>query len=604
MKFQCITESTTKNQTFGTTVFNPDNMNRFSCLLIFTLYTAIMLPSVLYAQKGGTSGMITPFEQSEGRVTATYDEVISFYKQLTQFPGIIMDSIGKSDAGTPMYVVYYSPLKAINQDRQITILINNGIHPGEPDGVDACMMLLRNAATGKIKIPRNITLAVIPIYNVDGALNRSCCSRANQNGPEAYGFRPNSHNLDLNRDFIKCDASETDNLEQLFARLDPDIFIDNHVSDGADYQHVMTLLTSQHDKAGGTVGDYSYRVFTPLLFADMKKRGYDLVPYVNDFSSTPDHGWREFYEPPRFSSGYAALFQCFAFVPETHMLKPFKQRVAATYDLMLSFIDNAAAHAAEIKTARRNDRSALRSQQDFPLEWQADTTRCDSVKLLGYTAGYKPSEISGLPRLFYDHEKPFSKNVPFFNHYTPSKTVRAPKAYVIPQAWSKVIDLLQKKGTSMTRFTNDTEIKVTAYKIENYETAPKPYEGHYLHRNVQVSAKPCTLKFRAGDYIVSLNQPAKRYLVETLEPTAPDAFFSWNFFDGTLQQKEYFSDYVFEDVAAQILRNDPVLQAELNKKKAEDHLFAESASAQLEFVYRHSFHMEQSYMRYPVYRVE
>ena len=573
----------------------------FFCLLFASL---LLRFDRVYGQRNNNDALLTPFERSSGRATATYDEVVDFYRKLSTYPGVTMESIGKSDAGTEMYVVYYSPVKSRNEDKQATIMINNGIHPGEPDGVDASMLLLRDAVEGKIAIPSNIKLAVIPLYNVDGALNRSCCSRANQDGPEAYGFRGNSHNLDLNRDFVKCDAAETRNLEILFRQIDPDIFIDNHVSDGADYQHIMTLLTTQHDKAGGMVGEYSYHFLTPMIFSGMKTKGYDLVPYVNDFSSTPDHGWKEFYEPPRFSSGYAALFQCFAFVPETHMLKPFKQRVKATYDLALTFIDTASRHASEIRAARAKDRKALLPQTDFPLDWQADTTLCDSVVFRGYQSGYKPSQVSGLPRLYYDHEKPFVKTVPFYNHFHPTRSATAPVAYVIPAAWGHLLDILALQGVKMETITRDTTIAVTASRIANYESGSRPYEGHYLHKNVTVESYCTRITFYPGDRIALLNQPAKRFLVETLDPTAPDAFFAWNYFDGILQQKEYFSDYVFEDAGAAILAKDPSLQARLNEKKAYDPAFAASAEAQLDFVYRNSGYMEPGYMRYPVFRIE
>jgi hypothetical protein len=380
------------------------------------------------------TGLITPFEHSNGRQTATYAQAMDFYRKLAvSSKKISLIDIGITDIGYPLRGVLYTSDGKFNKDdwkkdNRIIILINNDIHPGEPDGVDASMMLLRDAVTGKIPVPANVVLAVIPIYNIGGALNRNSTSRANQNGPESYGFRGNARNLDLNRDFTKCDASETIGFEELFAKLNPDIFIDNHVSDGADYQHIMTLLASQHDKLGGEAGDYMYHTLTPLLYKDMKQRGYDMVPYVNDFRSTPDHGWKAFYESPRFSSGYASLFSTFAYVPETHMLKPFKDRVIATYALMQSFIKVGAEHAAEIKQARANDRLALKNKKEFALDWKADTTRCDSVLFSGYEAAYIPSKVSGLPRLYYDHKKPYTKNVPFYDHFVPTKTVAAPTA--------------------------------------------------------------------------------------------------------------------------------------------------------------------------------
>lgn len=563
-----------------------------------------------YASYGQDADFVTPFELSKGVKTATWRQAVHFYKKLdSTYAAVKMVKIGKADGGYPLHVVYYSNGGDFNvqhwrREGKVVILVNNAIHPGEPDGVDACMMLLRDIAIGKEKIPDNVVLAVIPVYNIGGAQNRSSTSRANQNGPDAYGFRGNGQNLDLNRDFIKCDAAETRSLERLFTELDPDLFIDNHVSDGADYQHVMTLLATQHDKLGGRTGALMYETLTPLLYKDMKKKGYDMVPYVNDFSSTPVNGWTEFYEPPRFSSGYAALFQTLAYVPETHMLKRYKDRVEATYALMQCMIKEASANAREIAAVRAADRAALINQSNFTLEWKADTTQWDMITFMGYEPGYKKSEVSGLPRLYYDHDKPFTKKVPLFDHFVPVKSVKAPVAYIVPRAWSAVISRLRRSGVEIEQFMRDTVVTVTSYHIDNYETVPKPYEKHYLHKNVQVSKTVVAMKCAKGDYLIRTAQPAKRYLVETLEPTGPDAFFAWNFFDGILQQKEYFSDYVFEDMAADILKKDAALENMLEEKRKQDTAFAHNADAQLEFVYRHSVYMEPGYLRYPVYRLE
>ncbi|MBA3828537.1 MAG: hypothetical protein H0X33_06335 [Taibaiella sp.] len=564
-----------------------------------------IISSISYAQQ-----MPTPYEISGGTHTATYAEAIDYYKALTgKYPVIKMEEAGQTDAIYPLHVVYYSRDTDFNvngwkQKNKIVLLINNGIHPGEPDGIDACMMLLRDAAAGKIKIPRNVVLAVIPIYNIGGALNRNSYSRANQNGPEAYGFRGNGQNLDLNRDFIKADARESRSFAELFHKLDPDIFIDNHVSDGADYQHIITLLATQHNKLGGATGRLMDSTIVPLVYESMKHRGYDLVPYVNDFATTPDHGWTAFYDPPRFSSGYAVLFQTMAFVPETHMLKPYRQRVQATYALMQSFIQIAARNADAITAARTSDRKALEQAKRLTLQWTADTTRYRMIPFKGYEAGYRASAVSGKPRLYYDHDKPFTKQVPFYDHFVPSSSVTVPSAYLLPQGWKDVADRLRMNDVVLAPLEHDVTIYVTAYHIDKYETVPRPYEKHYLHRNITVTPEKQTIKFLRGDYIIATSQPAKRYIVETLEPTAPDGFFAWNFFDAILQQKEYFSDYVFEDEAERLLQKDPTLRKKLQEKMQSDTTLRNNGAAQLDFIYRSSPYMEPGYMRYPVFRVE
>lgn len=577
--------------------------------IIFIILSVLSIST--YASAAGTDTLLlTPFERSQGKETATYAELTEFYKRLGgMFGTISIGEMGPADNGYPLrYVAYTNDGKFEKEDikssGKLVILINNAIHPGEPDGVDACMMLLRDAAKGKIKVPDNVLLLVVPVFNIGGMLNRNSNSRANQLGPESYGFRGNARNLDLNRDFIKCDAAETMGLEDLFTRMNPDIFLDNHVSDGADYQHVMTLLATQHDKLGGETGAFMYQTMTPLIYKDMKQRGYDLVPYVNDFSNTPDKGWHEFHESPRFSSGYAALFQTIAYVPEAHMLKPFNERVKATYALMLSIIKTGSENIATIKTVRANDRKNLLTKKEFALDWRVDTLQCDTVTFMGYESGYKTSEVSGLPRLYYDRKKPFTRKIPFYDHYVPTSTVTAPRAYIIPKAWTPVIINFRTNGVKMQRMNFDSTMEVTAYRIDNYETTKQPYERHYLHYNVHATPYKTSIRFSQGDYIVWLAQPAKRYIIETLEPTAPDAFFAWNYFDGILQQKEYYSAYVFEDLAAEILKKDPALKAQLEEKRKADPEFAKDGHAQLDFVYKHSPYFEQEYKRYPVFRLE
>lgn len=554
--------------------------------------------------------LLTPFEKGNGNTTTTYTELISFYQELDKsYKTIQMEEAGATDANYPLHVVYYSGDKKFDieewrkQDKLI-IFINNGIHPGEPDGIDASMMLLRDAAVGKISIPDNIILAVVPIFNVGGMLNRNSHSRANQNGPEAYGFRGSARNLDLNRDFMKTDAKETQTLIKLFHRLDPDIFIDNHVSNGADYQHVMTLLSTQHNKLGGKMGEYLNKQLEPMIYEDMKKRGYDLVPYVNHWGHTPDKGWTAFHEGPRFASGFAALFQTYSFVPETHMLKPFKDRVKATYVLMQSITDIAAAHADDIRSTRMKDRKKWMKQATIPVEWIADTTAPTMTTFKGYEGGFKPSEVSGLPRLYYDRNKPYTKQVPILNTYTAKQSVTVPAAYVIPHGWRKAVNKLKMNGVKVKKLENDTLIQVASYYVEDHQTNNRPYEGHYLHTNVKVRPELQVIKFLKGDYIVPTNQKAIRYIIEALEPTSPDAYFAWGFFDAILQQKEHFSDYVWEDEAANILRQNPELRKTFEAKRNSDATFAKDGAAQLDFIYRNSAYYEEGHMRYPVFRIE
>jgi hypothetical protein len=569
-----------------------------------------LLALFLMANQTDAQKYITRFESTGGIESSPYSEVIEYYRMLDrEYTTIDIQNAGPTDTRYPLHVVYYSKdghfdIENWHKQNKLIILVNNAIHPGEPDGIDASMMLLRDAAQGKLTVPDNIVLAVIPVFNIGGALNRGSFSRANQNGPREYGFRGNAQNLDLNRDFIKLDAKETQTLIQLFHKLKPELFIDNHVSNGADYQHVMTLLSTNPKKQGQYMGKYLANELEPAIYAGMKGKGYDLVPYVNHWGNTPDKGWQQFYEPPRFASGFAALFQTFAFVPETHMLKPYKQRVEATYALMQTFIEYSGAHAQEIKAVRKMEETVVKEKRKLTIDWKVDTSISSPIVFKGYEAKYKPSEVTGQKRLYYDRSKPYTKTIPFWNKFLSAAEGTVPEAYVLQQGWQKVIDRLRWNGVVMSELEKDTVMELTVSRIQSYETSSKPYESHYLHTKVKVSSRKEKVRLLKGDYVISTDQAAKRYLVETLEPNAPDAFLAWGFFDAILQQKEGYSDYVFEDEAADLLEKDAALRKLFNEKKKTDAAFAKDADAQLDFIYKNSPYYEPVHMRYPVFRID
>ena len=551
----------------------------------------------------------TRFEQTNGQQTPTYAEIITWWKQIDSESALVkMLTMGPTDAGYPLHLVIVSNDKdfdpvSIRRKNKRIILVNNGIHPGEPDGIDASMLLVRDIVIKRMRLPDNIVLAIVPVYNIGGCLNRSAYYRVNQNGPEEFGFRGNSQNLDLNRDFIKSDSKEAKSFAEIFHYADPDVFIDNHVSNGADYQHVMTLIASQHNKLGEAMGEFMNKEFEPGIHLSMKQKGYDLVPYVNAFNDTPENGWPEFLEGPRYSSGYATLWHSFAFVPETHMLKSYPERVKATYSLMQCFIEFTSRNSEIIKNLREERKLSVKSQSIFPLNWALDKSKFSEITFKGYQAGHKVSEVSALPRLYYDRTKPFEKKVKYYNTYEPNLTVTRPVAYIIPQGWWKVVELLRTNKVKMIALTRDTIIEVEVYRIENVKPLDQAIENHHFNTEVQVSKSMAKMTFHKGDHYIPMNQIANRFIIEVLEPQAPDSYFAWNFFDGILSRKEGFSNYAFEETAFQLLQNNPALKKKFEEKKISDSSFSTSAGAQLNFIYQNSMYFEPAYMRYPVFRV-
>ncbi|MEL6919288.1 MAG: M14 family metallopeptidase, partial [Bacteroidota bacterium] len=454
-------------------------------------------------------------------------------------------------------------------------------HPGESDGIDATMLLFRDFALEHLKPLKNTVLVTIPIYNVGGALNRNSTTRANQNGPKSYGFRGNAQNYDLNRDFIKNDTKNAKTFATIFHLVKPDIFIDNHVSNGADYQYTLTHLFTQHNKLGRDLGTYLHQEMMPDLERSLAETGWDITPYVNVFNQAPEKGFSQFMDHPRYSTGYTTLWNTLGLMVETHMLKPYKKRVEGTYELMTKIADIAENNTKKIKKLRKKASEDRANWKSYPVSWEIDTTKTSILNFKGYEADTLESEVTGFPRLSYNRAKPFTKEATYKNHYRPARTVEIPEAYLIRKGWGKIMTYMDRNGITYRTLEKDTVLWVENYRIEEYSTRQNPYEGHYLHYDTEVSKKSGEVYFLEGDYVIPTNQEGIRYILETLEPEATDSFFNWNFFDTILQQKEGFSPYVFEDEALEMLEKDERLRETFLFKKATDEEFASNWYAQL-----------------------
>jgi hypothetical protein len=562
----------------------------------------------LLSMKLKAAAQKTPFELSGKIETTTYTAAISYYKNLVKtYPEARLLTYGNTDFGKPLHVLVLSRDKvfdpsAIRKNNKRVLLINNGIHPGEPEGIDASMMLARDLLKAN-KLPKDVVICIIPLYNIDGSFNRTGTSRANQNGPVAYGFRGNSKNLDLNRDFIKTDSKNAAAFQLIFNTWQPEIFVDTHTSNGADYQYVMTLIPTQKDKLNSILSGYLTKTLVPDLYTGMEKVGYPMIPYVNSIGETPETGITGFIDPPRYSTGYATLHNSIGFMPETHMLKSYDLRVDATYKLLQTYVEIVERDAKIIGENKRKADEFVAAQKEFPLEWKLNKTVVNDLTFKGFEDGQKPSTISGADRLYYDRSKPYTKTIKEWNKFEPSVSVQKPVAYIIPKAWDRVIALLKLNNVKIQEIKADQKIEVESYYIGDFKTGARPYEGHYLHSGLKLNTVKQNLQYYAGDFVIYVNQSTNRYIVETLEPQATDSFFNWNFFDSILDMKEHYSAYVFEDTATELLKNNPELKNKLEAKKASDAEFAKNGAAQLDFVYKNSDYYEKTHNRYPVARL-
>lgn len=552
------------------------------------------------------------FPRFTGNESIEYDACIASYQDLADnSPDAILMEMGKTDVGKPLHLFIInkggSKIPGSFSDDKVVLLINNGIHPGEPCGIDASLKLAGNLLSGNPEMEsllEHAVICIVPIYNVGGSLNRGCCSRANQNGPEKYGFRGNAKNLDLNRDFIKADSENAKSFSQMFFLTQPHVFVDTHTSNGSDYQYVMTIIHTQPDKAHKGVGDFILDQVNPAIYKSMEDKGWGMSPYVHNMGRTPEQGIMDFLETPRYSTGYTALFNTIGFTSETHMFKPFADRVESTYQFEMTLLDFIDKNYKDILTVRIKANEEISKQKQYALQWELDTTVWKDIEFLGYEPEFSKSDVTGKERLSYNRGAPKTTSIRHYNKYLPSIIIEKPDYYIIPQAWGDVIDRLRINGVKMIPITEDQQLDVEAYHITDFNTKDKPYEGHYLHNDVKVEKVVEPIQFYRGDFAIPTDQIRNKFIVETLEPQGVDSYFAWNFFDSMLQQKEWFSDYIFEDEAEDMLTNNPGLSEEFEAKKAAEPQFAESHWWMLYWLYQRSEHFENSFNRYPVFRFD
>lgn len=536
----------------------------------------------------------------------SYEELMASYKQLDQnYLNASFIDVGPTDAGPALslFLIQKEPfnselsLSELAEGKLVT-LINNGIHPGESCGMDASLLFAKEVLEAGGPEAGQL-IAIIPVYNIGGSLQRRPNTRANQNGPVEQGFRGNASNRDLNRDFIKADALNTFSFWALYQQLRPHIFIDTHTSNGADYPYKISLIASQKDKLAPPLARFLEEKMAPALYEGMAKN-WPMIPYVNVFGRTPNDGYAAFMDLPRYASGYTALFHSLGFITEAHMFKPYPDRVAATFEFLNQSLSFAELEESAIKEAFKAAQAWEFKADAFPVAWTLDSTDQRKLPFNSYDYSYTKSSLGNYQRLQYDRTKEIALEIDYYPSYRAKAMAAKPKYYVIPQAWRDVILRLQYHNIQMTALDRDTLIQVASTYLKDWEHQTRPYEGHFRTDIKAVQQRSQKRKFFKGDYLVSTDQANSYFLVSVLDPMAADSYLSWGFFDIIFQQKEYFSPYVFEDMAIKMLEEDPKLEKEFELWKKKNPKALSNAWATLSFFYQKSEYYEPEHLRYPI----
>ncbi len=561
----------------------------------------------------------TPAEAAHFRTTPDYASTLEYLQRLVAAaPGKLkLESFGTSPQGRPMTVIVasgdgtFTPEAARKAGKPI-VLLQAGIHPGEIEGKDAGLMLLRDfAVTGKLpQLLDHVVLVYIPVFSVDGHENSSPYHRINQDGPESMGFRGQAQYLNLNRDYVKADAPEIRDWLKLWQRWLPDFFVDVHTTNGADYQYDLTWYTEDPHKLDPAVAAWQRHIIVDEAMPAYEKRGHLESIYL-DFKDgrDPRKGLANFGSGPRFSTGYVALQNRPALLIETHMLKPYDNRVRATYDLVEILLEKIGRDPQALLAATRQaDQHVVARASDakaqVALSYKLDPTPTP-FEFKSFEFSQTHSDISDSVWIQYDPSKPKSYAIENWNSLLPDLSITAPAAYVIPAQWTAIIDKLDAHGVSYTRLTQPQKIKAEAYQLDQPKWSSQPFEGHLMLRDFAQSTVTREVTLPTGSVIVPLNQRSANVAINLLEPQAPDSLLRWGFLNAIFEPKEYGEPRVVEKLAREMIAKNPALKAEFDKKLHDDPAFAKDSSARLSFFFQRSpWYSVQEVGAYPVLRLD
>jgi hypothetical protein len=553
-------------------------------------------------------------EQTDYHKSWNYADTIAFAQKLDKSSDkIVYQSFGKSGEGRdlPLLIVSdgkeFTPEQARKSGKAI-ILIQAGIHSGEIDGKDAGFALLRDIAITKSRagLLKDTILLFVPIYNVDGHEMASPYNRINQNGPDEMGWRGTSAGLNLNRDYMKADAPETRAFLKLWNSWKPDFFFDLHVTDGADFQYNITYEYAHFQEVSPFIKNWMDAYFDGKIVAEVEKEGNLLTHYLEFGGREVTSGIYTFIATPRFATGYAALRNRPGLLIETHSLKPYKSRVRGTYDVLWKTLEEINRSKASLFEANKkadeetvNRGKTFDSSRQFPLQIGL-TDKFEDFKLKAVEYSMQDSAISGGKKLVYG-TKPLDVTVKKFDDAKVNQGAAPPLYYIIPPQWQEAIERLEAHGVKFERITKPLTVEVESYRLIEPKWAANPFENRLPVGFKTVSIAE-TRKFPANSVLVPLNQETANVAIHLLEPNSTDSLAAWGFFNAIFEQKEYFSDYIMEKIASEMLAKDENLRKEF-EEKLKDEKFAKSPRARLNFFYERSPYSDKRIGVYPVGRI-
>lgn len=548
--------------------------------------------------------------------TARYPAVVEYCRRLAAASPIVhYTDFGTSGEGRPLPLLVVSANQAFHPthahaDDHLVVLLLNCIHPGECAGKDACLALARDIAITETARPlaEHVTLLIAPIFSPDGHERFSAYSRINQVGPREMGWRATGTNINLNRDFTKADAVEMQHFLRLWNTWRPDLFFDNHTTDGSDHQYELTYAASMATIIDPQIAAWLDEFLLPPVLENVADDGFNTFWYSfpRDRADLSAGISAAVAYSPRYSTGFGAIHNRPTFLLEAHSLKTYKDRVLSTYSFIHATLTRLNQNPASLRKALRDADERCRHSRGAGPDGklvldQRRTNDFETVQYLGIEARRRESKITGKPVLEYTG-RPIEVETRLYNGVDVANAIEPPLAYLVPPQWTQLTKRLDWHGVDVRRLTEPAEIPVERFRFEDVEFPKRPYESRFQPR-YKTATETRTELFPAGTLVVPMEQVRAKVVAHLLEPQAPDALVAWGLINGIFEQKEYFETYAMEPIARRMLENDPKLREEFEQRLAEDEAFAAQPRARLNFFYKRSPYRDDRLNLYPVARI-
>lgn len=504
------------------------------------------------------SAQQTRAERSNYRETSTYADVIAFLDSLERVaPGAwVRGELGRTTQGKPLpYLLVSRPLLRTPAEARASgkpiVYVQGNIHGGEVEGKESLQAILRDLIRDRrANVLDSIVLIAVPIYNADGndAFGPQQRMRGSQNGPEQVGNRPNGQQLDLNRDYIKAEAPETQASLQMFARWDPHVFVDLHTTNGSYHGYALTYSPSLHPAAMDPVlapaGAWTRDTLLPAVRARAGAKGvetFDYGNFIGEFAGRDDPtslrkgGWETYEHKPRFGSNYYGLRNRVSVLSEAYSHDPFQRRVEATTVFVRELLSYVAEQRATVLARTAASATAVRPEVAIRAEMTKSPFRAAILVEALEASGDSLRHEAGLRPGFRRTHRFTPVEMPVYDRFDATRRRALPAGWVLVNPDSALVTRLGLHGLEITEYGGTAPVQVDGerFVVDSIARAARPFQGH---QEVQLEGhwEPTGIVLGAGVYVIRADQPLALLAAVLLEPESDDGLTTWNFFDPAL----------------------------------------------------------------------